>query len=286
MAGGHQEKWRLELFYSSEHELVQAASFISTHGIKHVNLTNKNDRDTLVADVAVLKQHVPDIDVCAHFSIKYNYHRDPDVCLQRIRSFLDGVNAELPEASHVLLVSGGGKKRRFDTVTALEALQSRGSSHADPALNLAIAYNPYLPDPAARKEELSRLQRKLATGLVSRVYLQMGSDLPLLRHHLGALQAEFARLRAVGAEVPRVYGSVFLPSKQLLARMRFRPWSGVFLSEGYLGSVEGAERVTRELLAVYREHGVVPLVESRVQKGCDLQYMLGLLGESADEQEG
>ena len=47
--------------------------------------------------------------------------------------------------------------------------------------------------------------------------------------------------------------------------MRFRPWNGVFLNEKYLTDVDSATEVTRELLDIYKEHGVVPLVESAVQ---------------------
>ena len=48
-------------------------------------------------------------------------------------------------------------------------------------------------------------------------------------------------------------GSVFLPSRKLLAQMKFRPWNGVFLSDEYLGSVEAATAITRdaELLINY-----------------------------------
>jgi hypothetical protein len=75
---------------------------------------------------------------------------------------------------------------------------------------------------------------------------------------------------------------VFLPSARLLAQMRFRPWNGVFLSEEYLGSVEGAERLTRALLQLYARYGVVPLVETAVKGDRELQYALGLLGEAGE----
>lgn len=43
------------------------------------------------------------------------------------------------------------------------------------------------------------------------------------------LQAE------VGVNV-QLHGSIFLPSKQLLAQQRFRPWRGVFLSQEVVGA--------------------------------------------------
>ena len=65
---------------------------------------------------------------------------------------------------------------------------------------------------------------------------------------------------------------------RLLAQMRFRPWNGVFLSEDYLGSIEAAERITSELLEAYRQHGVVPLVESAVRSVADYRRLGDLLG--------
>lgn len=66
------------------------------------------------------------------------------------------------------------------------------------------------------------------------------------------------------------------PSCRLLAQMRFRPWVGVFLSERYLGSVDAAEAITREVVGLYAEYGVAVLVESAVRteeemaRACDL----------------
>ncbi len=42
-------------------------------------------------------------------------------------------------------------------------------------------------------------------------------------------------------------GSLLIPSKRLLAQMKFRPWKGVFLSEEYLSDVEAADTITRQV---------------------------------------
>lgn len=81
-------------------------------------------------------------------------------------------------------------------------------------------------------------------------------------------------------------GSVFVPSKQLLAQMRFRPWNGVFLDEGYLASVDAAEGLTASLLQEYHTAGVVPLVESRVATDAQLQAAMRLLSAAAGVAQG
>ena len=59
--------------------------------------------------------------------------------------------------------------------------------------------------------------------------------------------------------------------------MRFRPWNGVFLSEEYLSSVDRARAITADILALYSQHGVVPLVESNICTTKELRQCLDLL---------
>ena len=72
----------------------------------------------------------------------------------------------------------------------------------------------------------------------------MGTDLEALERglqHIAALRAESEReygsrggISAAQRPDPQppllVLGSILVPSKKLLAQMRFRPWGGVFLS--------------------------------------------------------
>jgi hypothetical protein len=81
-------------------------------------------------------------------------------------------------------------------------------------------------------------------------------------------------------------GSIFLPSKQLLARMRYRPWNGVFLSPDYLESVEDAERITMDILKIYHDWKVVPLIESRVTNVRDLAKVRNMLQVASSLPEG
>lgn len=77
-----------------------------------------------------------------------------------------------------------------------------------------------------------------------------------------------------------------MPTKQLLAQMRFRPWNGVYLSEEYLASVERAEQITHCILTQYHDAGVVPLVESRVTSAAELRRVERMLEQAAMAPEG
>ena len=59
--------------------------------------------------------------------------------------------------------------------------------------------------------------------------------------------------------------------------MKFRPWNGVFLSDEYLSSTEAAARITKELLGCYKQHGVIPLLETALHSTQDLRAATDLL---------
>ncbi|CAE7238353.1 FTSH10 [Symbiodinium pilosum] len=131
-----------------------------------------------------------------------------------------------------------------------------------------VAFSPF-EDPAV---EQARLKDKLSTGLVQEIWLQIGSDLAALRTGL-----EFLKTSAPDVAI---YGSVFVPSEQLLRRFRERPWQGVDLTpNNYLESLQNAEAVTKQILQLYSEFGVLPLVESPVESPSVLRNMVSMLQE-------
>jgi 5,10-methylenetetrahydrofolate reductase len=98
-------------------------------------------------------------------------------------------------------------------------------------MDIAVAFNPYFPDSNNRKMEIDRLHAKLNTGMVNTVYLQFGSDVNHLKEGLIALKNAIATYNTMKNSVKgreekeiKVIGSIMIPSKVLLARMKFRPW--------------------------------------------------------------
>lgn len=115
------------------------------------------------------------------------------------------------------------------TVSCLEML--RKSDSCTTKIDIAVAFNPYFPDPKNRKVEIDRLHAKLNTGMVDIVYLQFGSDINHLKEGLIALKDAISTYNkkkniVKGREEKeiKVIGSIMIPSKVLLARMKFRPW--------------------------------------------------------------
>jgi len=280
---------RLELFFKSPAELLDQVPFLrrtlaSRPHILGVNLTNKNKDDELIKSVKLLRQEIPDVDICVHYSLKYNYEGGAHQAKKKLMAFCQELDSV--KGSSVLLVSGGGKKKTFNTVTALEKLFSAGPVIARD-LPFLVAFNPYLPDTGLLEEEYCRLRSKLMMhpGRIRGIYLQMGTDIHALESgldHLESILADVAAARsdAASGSDPQatIYGSVFIPSGKLLAQMRFRPWNGVYLSQEYLESVEGAESVTQKVLSVYSNRRVVPLIETAVRSDAELDRVETLLG--------
>lgn len=60
----------------------------------------------------------------------------------------------------------------------------------------------------------------------------------------------------------------------------------MYLSDDYLNSVEGAEKITHSILKVYYEAGVVPLVESKITTIAELRNAESMLEAATDAAKG
>ena len=58
---------------------------------------------------------IPGADVCAHYSLKWNYRKNVERSYEAFKQFCTDM-AALDGRNTVMLVSGGGKKRKLDTV--------------------------------------------------------------------------------------------------------------------------------------------------------------------------
>jgi len=203
-------KHRIELFFKDPTDLKERVRFLHSHGFSSFNLVNKNQKDTVEEWIRSIHEEVPTAHVCAHYSLKYNKapRKGLDQHQARLLDFFS-----VTQADEVLMISGSGKDLTWNTVRALDSVRGRD-------LKVSVAYNPYFPDPEDQKVEDQRLEKKLQSGSVSKVYLQFGTNLDRLK---GAL--DFLNAHPVA-----VAGSIFLPTKKLLAQQKFRPWNGVFLS--------------------------------------------------------
>ena len=217
----------------------------------------------------------------------------------------------------LLIVSGSKKriKQQFDVCAALDALAAMPEGALPPLrgvdvakkchTGIGVAYNPYFGTgsdakgakgtsvdakktavavPAAQVEERQRLKRKLETGLVSSVWLQFGTDLQRLKSELAWLTSETEPLGV------QVFGSFFVPTKQWLARFRFRPWNGVFCTDEFLQDgpeqPETAREIVSNMLQIYHENGVEALCESACKTDKDFSELARTIDTSRAASDG
>lgn len=93
--------------------------------------------DQLVASAQTILKEVPEADICLHYSIKWNYNGDHSKALKSLTHFLTELDKlgskHRGSKLSVLLVSGGGKKKKLDTVKVL----SDFTSSADPSSKIS-----------------------------------------------------------------------------------------------------------------------------------------------------
>lgn len=232
-----------------------------------VNLVNKGGlcgpyfREVIEA----ILSHKSKAALVAHFSLQYegtNRGRDAEeATYQAFADFMTAYGERIYDSGGEVLVISGGKKGNLDTAKCLERM---ALSHSK-MRKVGVAFNPYFPEDAELMAEFANLRRKLQTRQVGSIWLQFGTDVGRLKEGVEHIQKICAELGLREADLPRVYGSVFLPSAQHLARFRFRPWKGVFCSKEYLENDKNAVEITWKLLDAYSKLGVAPLVESAVR---------------------
>lgn len=272
MASSSLSSVRIELFFKTTQQLQERVAVLSNRGVTRYNLVNKDAADALMDHVALVRAIQPTADVCVHCSLKYAKVKrgSVDQHFDKVQSFLRTVLAttSISPLPHVLMVSGSQPIKDWSTVEALQRLQPE-SLHNIMLPRMAVAYNPFFPTKVEQNQEWERLQQKLATGLVSKIYLQFGTDLRLLQQALERLQQEYNTVT--------VCGSVFMPTAKLIAQQRFRPWKGVYLSDAFLSGPVAARDTVVQILRLYRNHEVELLVEAPgvcTEKDLDLVQQL------------
>ena len=246
---------RLELFFKTAAELNLLLQNSRTLGIypylSKVNLANKakNERKDLLKSASTILRCSADNDseqdICLHYSMK---NHKAQTVQESVEMFTDCVkkasSISASSASRyvrgILLCSGGGKEKpKADTIEVLKTLPL---SSTPANISLGVAFNPYEVD---IQNENRRLKEKLLYK-GARGYVQFGSDVIKVKEGMEFILELNGERSLEGKEPLKVVGSVMIPSKQLLARFRFRPWAGLMLSEEFLNNIDVADKTVRD----------------------------------------
>jgi len=255
---------RLEISFKSFEELRKILSFYQKNNLYKINIPCKNSlkKDFLLESIKISKEEFPNIDIIPHFSILHEFKRNR---INTEDSFLKFVQAvKYLGCDQILLVSGSQKRSTLDTVTALSMLKDKPLFFKQD-ISIGVAFNPYLAG-CSFDDEILRLEKKLQSGLVSSIWIQFGTDYKLLKSRLKILSNIISKSINYNSKISSmmIFGSILIPSRQFLARFKFRPWKGVYCSSEFLDSVELANNVVTELLKTYKKHKICPIIETNI----------------------
>ena len=258
---------RFELSFKNICQLEKKLDFCKSNNIKNINIPCKGliKKELFNLVINFISKNFHDFNVTYHYSLYHQYSNNRNKSYQ---DFLDFVkNSNTNRNYEILLVSGSNKKKNFDTIEVLDYLKKEKHN----IVKLGIAYNPYLQKYYNIHSERERLERKISTGLINSIWFQYGTDIKVL-------QNEFSYLENVAKdEKLKLFGSLFIPSKQFIARFKFRPWKEVHISEKYLYSLENFFDFTFDLVSFYKKNNITPVIETDFTSADKLDSVLGFL---------
>ena len=255
---------RIEISFKSFDELRKTLSFYQRNNLYKINVPCKNTlkKDFLLKSIEIAKDEFPNIDIIPHFSILHEFKRNMINTQDSLVNFMESVKHY--GCKHVLLVSGSQKRVSIDSVSALYMLKDN-SLFFNQDISFGVAFNPYLP-PYLFDEEILRLEKKLQSGLVSSIWIQFGTDYKLLKSRIEILSRMIYATINKNPKISKIslFGSILIPSKQFLARFKYRPWKGVYCSNEFLESEEMAHKIITNLLKTYKQNHICPLIETNL----------------------
>ena len=243
---------RFELSFKNITQLENKLNFCKFNKIKNINIPCKGPikKAFFNSTIKYISKNFNEFNVTYHYSLYHQYSKNK---AESYQYFLDFVkNSHINKNYEILLVSGSNKKKNFDSVDVLSYLKKEKNLK----VKLGIAYNPYLKKYYNISSERERFKRKISTGLINSIWFQYGTDIKVLRNELTYLK------KIAKDEKLNLFGSLFIPSKQFIARFKFRPWKEVYISEKYLYALDNFFEFTHDLVRFYNNNNITPVIET------------------------
>ena len=245
-------KLRFELSFKNISQLENKLNFCKCNNIKNINIPCKGaiKKDFFNSTINYISKNYKEFNVTYHYSLYHQYSQNKEKSYQDLLDFLK--NSYSNRNYEILLLSGSNKKKDFDVINVLSKIKEE--KHLE--VKLGVAYNPYLKKYYKDTSERERFDRKLSSGLINSIWFQYGTDIKLLQNEVTYLK------RVAKYEKINLFGSLLIPSKQFISRFKFRPWKGVHISEKYLYSLDDFYDFTRELVCIYSNNNITPVIET------------------------
>ena len=243
---------RFELSFKNITQLENKLNFCKYNRINNINIPCKGliKKELFNSTIQYISKNFKESNVTYHYSLYHQYSQNKE---KSYNDFLDFIkNSHSNQNYEILLVSGSNKKRNFNVINVLSNIKKEKNLK----VKFGIAYNPYLKKYYNVSSERERLNIKFSSGLINSIWLQFGTDIKELQNEVNYLK------KTGGYKELRLYGSLLIPSKQFIARFKFRPWKGVYISEKYLSSLDDFYGFTRDLVCFYKNNNITPIIET------------------------
>ncbi len=243
---------RFELSFKNISQLENKLNFCKLNNIKNINIPCKGliKKDLFNSTIKYISKKHKEFNVTYHYSLYHQYSINKEKSYQEFLDFVK--NSYINKNYEILLVSGSNKKKNFDSVDVLSYLKKEKNLK----IKLGIAYNPYLEKYYNISSERERFERKISTGLINSIWFQYGTDIKVLQNEVTYLK------NIAKDEKLNLFGSLFIPSKQFIARFKFRPWKEVYISEKFLYTLDNFFDFTNDLVSFYKINNITPVIES------------------------
>jgi len=257
---------RFELSFNNIPQLENKLNFWKFNKSKNINIPCKGciKKDFLNSTIKYISKNYPEFNVTYHYSLYHQYSQNNEKSYQYLLDFLKNSYSNINY--EVLLVSGSNKKKNFEVIDVLSKIKEDKNLE----VKLGIAYNPYLKKYYNDSSERERLYRKLSSGLVNSIWFQYGTDIRVLQNEITYL------MKVNQYEKINLFGSLLIPSKQFVARFKFRPWKGVHISEKCLRSLDDFYDFTKDLVFFYKNNNITPLIETDFASSEKLDFIKSL----------
>ena len=256
---------RFELSFKNISQLENKLNFCKSNKIQNINIPCKGSikKELFNSTIKYISKNFQEFNVTYHYSLYHQYSKNKD---KSYKDFLDFLKNSYSNKNYdILLVSGSNKKKNFDTINVLSNIKKEKNLK----VKLGIAYNPYLKKYYGMSSEKERFEMKISSGLINSIWFQYGTDIKVLHNEVNDLK------KAAKYEKLNLFGSLLIPSKQFIARFKFRPWKGVYISEEYLYSLEDFYDFTRDLIFFYKNNNITPVIETDFSSSEKLEFVYG-----------
>ena len=243
---------RFELSFKNISQLENKLNFCKLNNIRNINIPCKGPikRELFNSTINYVSKNFKEFNVTYHYSLYHQYYKNKEKSYYDFLDFLK--NSHSNRNYEILLVSGSNKKKNFDVINVLDDIKKEKYLK----VKFGIAYNPYLKKYYDISTERERFESKISSGFINSIWFQYGTDIEVIQNEVSYLQ------KVIKSEKLSLFGSLLIPSKQFIARFKFRPWKGVHISENFLNSLDDFYEFTRDLVCFYKKNNITPVIET------------------------